>query len=300
MSNNNLIFGTWPLSGDFQRPFDLEKGNLLLNYAFEKGIINFDTAPNYGMGKAEELLGYFINNNKNKKFNISTKIGNSSKGIKSFNYEDILNELENSIKRLNQIPNKLLLHNPRLDKDELKILLDKLKVRLEGIDIGISLPRFCKYDENILSEFPFIQHDHNIFYKELKSNILNNSYEIQSRSIFASGLLTSKFLKKINNNENFEFNDFDNRSSWYKPPRSNNISTILKLIQHFLKINFPKESIEEVAFKYVRDSNPDKIVIGFSDISQIDKVLTWQKKGPLSNDLNNFLKLVSEAEISSW
>ena len=105
VNKEKIIFGTWPISGDFTHKYELEKGLYLLNYALKKGIYNFDTAPNYGKGNAESLLGHFIKNHP-KKCSNHLKDRKFLKNIKSFDYENILTEMENSIKRLNKIQKK--------------------------------------------------------------------------------------------------------------------------------------------------------------------------------------------------
>ncbi len=298
VNKEKIIFGTWPISGDFTQKYELEKGLSLINYALEKGIYCFDTAPNYGNGNAEKLLGTFIKDCPKKEITITTKIGNSSKDVKSFDYDDILAEMDNSIKRLNRIPDRLLFHNPRIEEEELLNLHEKLKIKLSGIKVGISLARFNKYSEDFLSQFPIIQYDHNIFYSELNGKKF--SAEIEARSIFASGILTNKFVKNNINNMNFKFPKNDKRSSWFIPPRSNMISAITTMMDHLISSNYSKYSIEKAAFKYVENCNPNKMVIGFSNSRHIDNVLDWLECSRMCGNLFRNLELIKSSKIKLW
>ena len=76
-------FGTWPISGDYSKVVN-QKSIDLLRLAYKSGINEFDTAPNYGYGNSEFLLGKAFEEYKVKP-KINTKIGNNHKKIKNFN-----------------------------------------------------------------------------------------------------------------------------------------------------------------------------------------------------------------------
>ena len=55
-----FVFGSWSLSGDYGYKNEKETIKTLLR-AYQKGIIQYDTAPNYGYGYAEYILGKTYN-----------------------------------------------------------------------------------------------------------------------------------------------------------------------------------------------------------------------------------------------
>ena len=77
-----------------------------------RDFFEYDTAPSYGNGKIEFLLGEILGNKKNIKIN--TKVGNQPFIGKSFKIDDLKRSFFQSLKRLkvNKI-NTLYLHNPR-------------------------------------------------------------------------------------------------------------------------------------------------------------------------------------------
>ena len=209
-----------------------------------------------------------------------------------------MNTIDQSIQRLNKVPERLLIHNPRLEQVKLFELYQRLKSRLLGIEIGLSLARFSKYDIDFLSNFPTIQYDHNIFYNELKN--INLNCKIQARSIFASGILTSKYIKKVCDNPDFKFLVDDKRSEWYKPPRSHMISAVTKIMHHLLINNYADYSIEKAAFKFVESCKPNYLVLGFSNISHVDQVLSWVECKSICVNLFKNLNLISSSKIQLW
>ena len=61
--NSRIIIGTWPLSGDYGK-IDSNQVRDVLEYCYENEIREFDTAPNYGNGFIEKVLGEFSINKK--------------------------------------------------------------------------------------------------------------------------------------------------------------------------------------------------------------------------------------------
>ena len=132
-NRKNIIFGCWPISGDY----GIKKNNeskILIKKAIDWGICEFDTAPNYGGGNAEKLLA-----NLNKKYKdkilVNTKIGNSPTGHKSFDIKFLKKNFKDSLSRLRMKKiNILFLHNPR-NIENAKEILDYLrKLKKKKID----------------------------------------------------------------------------------------------------------------------------------------------------------------------
>jgi len=109
-----LGLGTAPLAGLY-RAVDDETAHAVVLRAWELGIRNFDTAPLYGSGLAEQRLGAALRDRPRDAFTVSTKVGrllrpgepaSSWQGAPpleayfDFSYEAALRSLEGSIERL--------------------------------------------------------------------------------------------------------------------------------------------------------------------------------------------------------
>ena len=147
---SRIGFGTWGISGDWGRKFSKKEILRLFNVAFELGINFFDTAPVYGNGYVEEILGEF---SKNHKIIIATKIPGKRKPSleQSVNIDECYNTsyintvLSKSLQRLNRkYVDLLMLHNwhPQWNKTACRILQHLNKLKMEGKirAMGISLP----------------------------------------------------------------------------------------------------------------------------------------------------------------
>ena len=63
-------FGTWGFSNDSYGKITKLKANELLLYSYKRGINFLDTAPSYGNGRAEKIIGVFLKNKKIKRENV--------------------------------------------------------------------------------------------------------------------------------------------------------------------------------------------------------------------------------------
>lgn len=270
-----IIFGTWPISGDYSKVKDNESIKLL-KLAYQNGIKEFDTAPNYGSGRAELLVGKAFENIRFKP-KINTKIGNSHDRKKNFNLKKIKSTFEKSLKALKvKKINILFLHNPKKisNLSNIMIFLKKLKKEKKINDYGISITKDYKYNKQFLKKFKNIQLDHNIIYIDMALNKYFKNKYIYARSPFASGTI---FLE---NKKFFSKNDF--RYKWLNKERKKNIINQLKLIKNRYKKNILDLAL---SFSY-KDKYVDKIICGISKKSQLYRLLN-QLKNIKKNALNS-------------
>jgi D-threo-aldose 1-dehydrogenase len=109
-------FGSAPIGNT--KAVSVEQAVATIHYALEQGITLFDTAPLYGAGRAEEILGEALLGVPRSEFVLSTKVGRIVDGRTTplpFDYsrDGVLRSLEGSLKRLklDQV-DLLLIHDP--------------------------------------------------------------------------------------------------------------------------------------------------------------------------------------------
>lgn len=109
-------FGSAPI-GNSANVSD-EQAIATVHYALEQGINLFDTAPLYGAGRAEELLGAALSGVPRAEFVLSTKVGrvlDEATRTLHFDYsrDGVMRSLEGSLKRLKlDHVDLLLIHDP--------------------------------------------------------------------------------------------------------------------------------------------------------------------------------------------
>jgi len=145
---SRLGFGAWPL-GNYAHGHQMndEEGILLIKEAINLGINFFDTAPNYGLGKSETILGKAIKGIRDKVV-INTKFGHQANGEINFDSRNIKKSIQSSLQRLQtDYIDSVILHNPDISilegkTDHISILKEMKK---EGIihayGVSVDLPK---------------------------------------------------------------------------------------------------------------------------------------------------------------
>ena len=262
-----IIIGTWPLSGDYGY-VPLSQIHKTLSYSFENKFYEYDTAPSYGNGFIEFILGNFFNGEKKIKFN--TKVGNHPFFGKSFSLSDIEKSIEQSLKRLKTLKiNVLFLHNPRLQEKELEkiiIFLNNLKKNRVINYTGISLPKNFELDNKILEHFDVIQDDASLLSTNFTNYNLKKKQKFHGRSPFANGILTGSINKK--------FKKDDHRNDWLSSTKRK------KIINHSIKKieELSNYKLIELAYKFVNfQSNIDKNIFGVKNVNHIKNLVKFKK-----------------------
>lgn len=112
LSVSEVGFGSWQLGNKDWNGALGEEAVELVHRALEKGCNFFDTAPNYGNGNSEKLLGKALKDCREEVV-ISTKFGHFPDGSVDYNPNLLRGSVENSLEALQtDYLDSLLLHNP--------------------------------------------------------------------------------------------------------------------------------------------------------------------------------------------
>jgi len=114
-----IAFGAWAIGGWMWGGAEHKDAIAAIHASLEEGVTSIDTAPIYGQGRSEEIVGEALSSISRDKVQILTKFGmtwegskgqfafdsedNSGKAIKIYKYagkESVIRECENSLKRL--------------------------------------------------------------------------------------------------------------------------------------------------------------------------------------------------------
>lgn len=272
---------------------DLHKKTLNYFLKSEKG--NFiDTAPSYGSGKSERLIGKNNKKIKTKNF-LSTKVQAENLEYKKF--------IKSSLKSLKNLKvNKIDLIQPHWPNFEVKnneiinafkFLKKNKKVRFFGLS-NYDLIDIKYFKKKLKNSFKFIQEEYSIRDRNLEKKIKfceRNNIKIICYSPFGSGEII--FTKK----ENFILNKLVKK--YHKSKHAiilNYLSSKSKniiLIPHTNKINHLKDNLQSLDFKIHRDDikkldsyfKPNLINLKLKQVTYYNKKYT--KISCLEDAINN-------------
>lgn len=113
---SKIGFGAWQLGN--KKEYDsisVESGIELVKQAVNMGITFFDTAPNYGEGNSEKILGQALEGTEDEIF-INTKVGHTQEGTSDFSLDGITKSIQRSLENLKRSKiDSVILHNPGLE-----------------------------------------------------------------------------------------------------------------------------------------------------------------------------------------
>lgn len=235
-NHNRVALGTFPLAGVFN-PIAKESAVQVVETFLNEGGFYIDTAPMYGYGSVERLLGEILQSKKRDGFFIISKCGKHIDEVKKTwvpkaTYTDVIEQYEQSLKRLKlDYIDLYLIHEPDrvTPYEETMRALIELQKQGKVKDIGISnvtlaeLKEFRKYaDVKIIqNKFSFINRSIEPEYDQYlsKNNIQFIPYHILEIAQLTGSVLEDKYLGK---------NDFRNTLPYFQDEKLNTIRTWVK------------------------------------------------------------------------
>lgn len=197
-------FGAWQLGNNIDWSGMTETDAVVLVHkAIEEGINFFDTAPNYGNGKSEFILGKALKEVNRGTVVINTKFGHHNDGHTDYSHSVIRETIEGSLRRLGtDYIDSVLLHNPpselmKAEGNEHYEVLEQLKKEGKILAYGASLDTredmdtFLNYTNGQVIEVFF-----NILHQDTRYSFeqaLKKNVKIIAKIPLDSGWLSGKY-----------------------------------------------------------------------------------------------------------
>lgn len=293
--------GTWAIGGWMWGGTDEKDAIYTIVKALEKGINLIDTAPVYGFGKSEEIVGKAINQyGKREKVILATKVGlnwENKNVYRDCRKERILKEIDDSLKRLQveyidlyQVhwPDPL---TPLAETAEvMKILMEQGKIRTIGVsNFSVDqMVEFRKYAPLHANQFPF-----NIFEKEAEYNELEYCLHHHIGTLGYGPLCRGLLTGKLDIETEFQGDDLRKIDPKFRPPRYEEYLKCVKLLDDWVQSKYQR-SIIALAVRWSLDKGINVALWGARKPYQldiIDAVWGWKLS---SNDFREIDQIVAE------
>ena len=235
--------GTWAMGGDDWAfgwgPQDDESSRRSVHEAIDGGINWIDTAPAYGLGRSEQVVGAAIRDRRDELV-IATKCGrvwDETRTIgKRLNKASIKKELEDSLERLRIEQIDLYqMHWPEPDEEieegwsTIVELINEGKIRYGGVS-NFSLEQLRRVQA--IHPVTSLQPPYSMFRRAIESDLLpycqENGIGVLAYSPMQAGLLTGKFTRE--RAASLSETDWRKRNPFFNEPQlSVNLDTIESL-----------------------------------------------------------------------
>lgn len=230
--------GTWAMGNDFFGHVDDSESIYALRAGIDAGINLIDTAPAYGAGHAEEVVGKAIKGYRDKVV-VATKCGivrTKDDFIKDLKPESVMKEIDDSLRRLNTDYIDLYqLHwpDPNTPIEETLEAIEKIKKAGKFRYLGVSNFTPEQMDEvRKITPLVSLQPQYSMLERSIEKDVVSycqeNGLGIISYGTLAGGLLTGKF-KEI---PTFKEGDFrDKFYNYYHEPEWSKVQKVIKVLK---------------------------------------------------------------------
>jgi aryl-alcohol dehydrogenase-like predicted oxidoreductase len=212
--------GTWAMGNDFWGPVDDDQSVRAIQEAVDNGINLIDTAPAYGAGHAEEVVGKAIQGRRDEVV-VATKVGiirTEDDFIRNLKPESMQREIDDSLRRLGVDTIDLYqIHWPDPDTplessmETLNKMQEQGKIRSIGVsNFNVKLLEQARTMGNVIS----VQPQFSLLHRKEESSLLpycaKNNIGVLGYGSLAGGILTGKYREIPSLEEG------DNRDQFYR------------------------------------------------------------------------------------
>ena len=286
-----IAFGAWAIGGWMWGGAEENAAIRAIRASYDLGITTIDTAPAYGFGSSEELVGRAMEGTPRDKYQILTKYGlnwkttdgefyfdttnNEGKPTKVYKYSgaaSVLEECEESLKRLKTDYIDLLqIHwpDPTTPISETMGAVAKLiqqgKVRAAGVcNYSVQQVEEALNTVNIVSNQVPYSLSHRGIEKEIVPQALKRGMSIIPYSPLQRGLLTGK----IKRGHKFNAGDTREGNRFYKPENIDRVNDLLQNIKPIADAH--NATLAQLIINWtVRQPALDCVLVGARDEVQV-------------------------------
>jgi aryl-alcohol dehydrogenase-like predicted oxidoreductase len=304
---SRIALGTWAIGGWMWGGTDEQEAIRTIRAALERGINLIDTAPAYGFGRSEEIVGKALaQDGRRDHALIATKVGldwREGSVFRNASAGRIRKEIEDSLRRLRTDRIDLYqVHWPdpqvpvELTAAALGALLEEGKIRAIGVS-NFSVDQMIAFQR--IAPIHAVQPPYNLFERGIERDVLPYAQRA-GITVLAYGALCRGLLSgKIDANTRFEGDDLRKTDPKFQQPRLGHYLGAVRALDRFAQLRYGK-SVLALAVRWILDQggtialwgarkpaqlDPVNDAMGWSlDVEamrQIDAILAWHVTDPV-------------------
>jgi aryl-alcohol dehydrogenase-like predicted oxidoreductase len=297
---SRIALGTWAIGGWMWGGTDEQESIQAIHAALDQGITMVDTAPVYGFGRSEEIVGRALAQWPRKhEVLVSTKVALEwdGEGVKrNSTRERIMKEVEDSLVRLKlETIDLYYVHwpDPLVPFEEtgraMQDLLDQGKIRAIGVS-NYSPEQMDAFRK--AAALSMCQPPYNIFEREIEQDV-KPSCERQGVGLMTYGALCRGLLSgKMTRDHQFEGDDLRNIDPKFQQPRFDQYLAAVDKLKAFARDNYGKD-ILPFAVRWVLDMGVDIALWGGrrpDQMAPVPEVFGWSLDQEALAEVDRILK----------
>ena len=279
---------------------DEEESVKTIHAAVEGGINLIDTAPAYGFGRSEEIVGRAIaDRNLRSRVVIATKTGLEWKDGKVFrnaSRDRILLEIGASLRRLKtdyidiyQVhwPDPLVAIEETAET--MQTLLDRGKIRAIGVS-NFSVAQIERFRR--IAKLHVVQPPYNLFEREIEKELLPYCRQSGLATLTYGALCRGLLSGKLREDAEFERDDLRLTDPKFRPPRYSQYLAAVRRLDEFARARYGKGVIH-LAVRWLLDQGATSALWGArhpNQLEPIDEVFGWSLDAAAKSEIERILR----------
>jgi aryl-alcohol dehydrogenase-like predicted oxidoreductase len=297
---SRVAIGTWAIGGWMWGGTDETESISTIRAALDHGINVVDTAPVYGFGRSEEIVGKAIAEGRLRdRVVISTKVGLEWKDGSVFRNASrgrIMREVEDSLRRLRtDYIDVYQVHwpDPLVPIEEtasaMQVLFNQGKIRAIGVS-NFSLDQMERFRS--VAALHVLQSPYNLFEREIETELLpycrKNNIATFGYGALCRGLLSGR----MRSDTAFAGDDLRRTDPKFQQPRFGQYLAAVQRLDQFAQEHFGKHVIE-LAVRWMLDQGITTALWGArhpGQLQPVDEVTGWRLDAATRAEIDRILR----------
>jgi aryl-alcohol dehydrogenase-like predicted oxidoreductase len=277
--------GTWAIGGWMWGGTDDDESVNTIHAALERGINLIDTAPAYGFGRSEEIVGRALaDHNLRSRVVIATKTGLEWKDgnvFRNASRDRILREVEDSLRRLKtDYIDIYQVHwpDPLVSIEEtaeaMQSLLDQGKIRAIGVS-NFSVAQIERFRR--VAQLHVVQPPYNLFEREIEDELLPYCRQSGLATLTYGALCRGLLSGNLEEDTHFSGDDLRLTDPKFQPPRYAQYLAAVRRLDQFARERYGKRVIH-LAVRWLLDKGATVALWGArhpGQLQPINEVFGW-------------------------
>ncbi len=303
---SRIALGTWAIGGWMWGGSDDALSIRTIQSAVDRGITLIDTAPVYGFGHSEEIVGAALRGRR-AQVAIATKAGLDWKDGKPFRNASrgrILQEIDDSLRRLQtDVIDLYQVHwpDPNVPVEEtagaMKDLLIAGKIRAIGVS-NFSPAQMDRF--RAVAPLAADQPPYNMFEREIERDVLpyakRNGIATLAYGALCRGLLAGTMTEKAK----FTGDDLRRSDPKFQPPRFGQYLKAVAALDRFAQENYGKRVVH-LALRWILDKQGEGFALWGArkpeQLDPVDEVYGWRLDAAAMAEIDRILAETIESPV---
>ncbi|SMG48783.1 aldo/keto reductase [Paraburkholderia susongensis] len=282
---SRIGLGTWAIGGWMWGGTDEKESIAVIRRALDSGVNLIDTAPVYGFGASEDIVGKALADGYRHKAVIATKVAlewHDGAVFRNSSPARIRQEVEDTLKRLRTDYIDLYqVHwpDPLVPIEETAQVLDDLRKEGKVRALGVSNFSPAQMDAfRRVAPLSATQPPYNLFERDIDRDVLPYAKRHGLVALAYGALCRGLLAGRIGVETRFEGDDLRLRDPKFREPRREQYVAAVKALNAFARDNFDKPVLA-LAVRWVLDRGPTIALWGArrpAQLDGIDDVFGWR------------------------